>query len=82
MKAPEPEKEPELEEDEEEDIDPFDTTIVDKVIPVRKATVSADIEDQDFDPTSTFNSAVEEVDPFDTTIAGEVIPELGTVLFQ
>lgn len=62
--------------DEEED--PFDTTIVDKVIPVRKAAKTSDVsvEDENFDPTSTFNSCREEVDPFDTTIAGQVIPEL------
>ena len=34
------------------------------------------VEDENFDPTSTFNSCREEVDPFDTTIAGQVIPEL------
>ena len=62
--------------DEEED--PFDTTIVDKVIPVRKAAKTSDVsvEDENFDPTSTFNDCIEEVDPFDTTIAGQVIPEL------
>merc|ERR1711953_1351120 len=57
---------------------PFDTTIVDKVIPVRKAAKTSDVsvEDENFDPTSTFNNCREEVDPFDTTIAGQVIPEL------
>ena len=34
------------------------------------------VEDDQFDPTSTFQGCKEEVDPFDTTIAGEVIPEL------
>ena len=69
-------KTPAAEADEEED--PFDTTIVDKVIPVRKAAKTSDVsvEDEDFDPTSTFISCKDEVDPFDTTIAGQVIPEL------
>lgn len=73
-------KAPEVEEDEVDDdeVDPFDTTIVDKILPVRPATKSSDIaiEDDQFDPTSTFQDGKEEVDPFDTTIAGEVIPEL------
>lgn len=71
-------KAPEVEED------PFDTTIVDKVIPVRKATQSSDlsVEDEHFDPTSTFESTKEEVDPFDTTIAGQVIPELADPVVQ
>ena len=70
-------KAPEAAVDELEE-DPFDTTIVDKVIPVRKAAKTSDVsvEDENFDPTSTFNSCREEVDPFDTTIAGQVIPEL------
>ena len=64
-------------EDSEED--PFDTTIVNKVIPVRKAKQSSDIsvEDQDFDPTATFKAIeIEEIDPFDTSAATSVIPEL------
>ena len=70
-------KAPEAAVDELEE-DPFDTTIVDKVIPVRKAAKTSDVsvEDENFDPTSTFNNCREEVDPFDTTIAGQVIPEL------
>ena len=45
---------------------------------MRTAIKSSDIaiEDDQFDPTSTFQDGKEEVDPFDTTIAGEVIPEL------
>jgi hypothetical protein len=71
-------KQPEITEEEEEEDDPFDTTIVDKVIPVRKATRSSEIsvEDENFDPTSTFLGTTEEIDPFDTSIAGQVIPEL------
>ena len=48
---------------EDDFVDPFDTTIVDKVIPVRKAIKSADlaVEDEDFNPTSTFNSTKEEI---------------------
>ena len=50
-------------EDGDDFVDPFDTTIVDKVIPVRKAIKSADlaVEDEDFNPTSTFNSTKEEI---------------------
>lgn len=50
-------------EDDDDFVDPFDTTIVDKVIPVRKAIKSADlaVEDEDFNPTSTFNSTKEEI---------------------
>ena len=66
-------------ESEEEIVDPFDTTIVNKVVPIRKAKKSSEIsvEDQDFDPTSTFKAVeIEEIDPFDTSAATEVIPEL------
>ena len=51
VKAPEPETEV------DDDVDPFDTTIVDKVLPVRAAIKSSDIpvEDEHFDPTSTFH---------------------------
>ena len=72
------EEEAEVAEEEEED-DPFDTSIVNKVIPVRKAKQRSDlsVEDEDFDPTSTFQQIQkEEFDPFDTTIAESVIPEL------
>ena len=67
-----------LDVEDDDDEDPFDTTIVDKVLPVRAAIKSSDIsvEDEHFDPTSTFHAGKEEVDPFDTTIAGQVIPEL------
>ena len=73
IRAPAP---PQQEEDPEED--PFDTSIVDKVIPVRKAQKRSEIsvEDQDFDPTQSFKAKVVEVDPFDTAVAGAVIPEL------
>jgi hypothetical protein len=63
----------------EEEEDPFDTSIVDKVIPVEKAKQRSDlsVEDIDFDPASTFEQIEkEEYDPFDTSIAGTVIPEL------
>ena len=66
-------------EKEEIEEDPFDTTIVNKVIPVRKAKQSSEIsvEDQDFDPTATFKAIeIEEIDPFDTSAATSVIPEL------
>lgn len=67
-------------EDEEEEEDPFDTSIVNKVIPVRKAKQRSDlsVEDDDFDPTSTFKQVQQDIDfdPFDTTIVGTVIPEL------
>ena len=47
-------------EEEEEDLDedPFDTSIVDKVIPIRAAKKSSEIsvEDEDFDPTRNFKS--------------------------
>ena len=70
-------KAPETKSDDEEDVDPFDTSIVDKVLPVRKAKKSeVSVEDEDFDPTNTFLSTKEDVDPFDTSIAGQVIPEL------
>ena len=79
IKAP-PIENTKLDLDEEEDIeDPFDTSIVNKVIPVRKAKHSSEIsvEDQDFDPTSTFQEIeIEEIDPFDTSAATYVIPEL------
>ena len=66
------------EEDPEVDEDPFDTSIVDKVIPVRKAQKRSEIsvEDQDFDPTKSFKVSEVEIDPFDTSAAGAVIPEL------
>ena len=69
---------PQQEDPEEEEEDPFDTSIVDKVIPVRKAQKRSEIsvEDQDFDPTQSFKAKVVEVDPFDTSVAGAVIPEL------
>jgi len=51
-----------------------------KVIPIRKAKQRSDlsVEDEDFDPTSTFKQVAKdiELDPFDTTIAAAVIPEL------
>ena len=79
IKAP-PIENTKLDLDEEEDIeDPFDTTIVNKVIPVRKSKQSTEIsvEDQDFDPTATFQAIeIEEIDPFDTSVATSVIPEL------
>ena len=66
--------------EEEEEEDPFDTSIVDKVIPVEKAAEQKpdlSVEDENFDPTSTFDQIQkEEYDPFDTSIAGTVIPEL------
>jgi hypothetical protein len=66
--------------EEEEEDDPFDTSIVNKVIPVRKAKQRSDlsVEDEDFDPTHTFQKVQKDIefDPFDTTIAGTVIPEL------
>ena len=68
-------KAPQQPEEEEDDIDPFDTGIVDTVIPVRAAPQQPK-EEEDFDPTLTFNSTKVEIDPFDTSIAGEVIPEL------
>ena len=68
-------KAPQQPEEEEDDIDPFDTGIVDSVIPVRAAPQQPK-EEEDFDPTLTFNSTKVEIDPFDTSIAGEVIPEL------
>ena len=49
---------PASEEPEDEDFDPFDTTVVEKVIPVRKPKVSqksiVSIEDDDFDPSKAF----------------------------
>ena len=65
--------------DEDDIEDPFDTTIVNKVIPVRKAKQSTEIsvEDEDFDPTSNFEAIEkEEIDPFDTSLATFVVPEL------
>ena len=79
IKAPPIEKKKVDSVDEEEIVDPFDTTIVNKVVPIRKAKKSSEIsvEDQDFDPTSTFKAIeIEEIDPFDTSAATEVIPEL------
>jgi hypothetical protein len=64
--------------EEEEEDDPFDTSIVNKVIPVRKAKQRSDlsVEDEDFDPTHTFQQIEkDDFDPFDTTIADSVIPE-------
>ena len=64
VKAPSTAAEQQEDIDPEDDfVDPFDTTIVDKVIPVRKAIKSADlaVEDEDFNPTSTFNSTKEEI---------------------
>lgn len=72
-------KEEEVAIEEEEEDDPFDTSIVSKVIPVTKARQRSDlsVEDEDFDPTSTFQKIQkEEFDPFDTSIATAVIPEL------
>ncbi|XP_040569178.1 uncharacterized protein stnA [Lepeophtheirus salmonis] len=75
-------EEEEVQEETEDEIDPFDTSIVDKVIPVRsvKKLKALSVEDDEFDPTLTFKAAKqkieEELDPFDTSIAGEVIPEL------
>ncbi len=56
IKVPEPE---------EEEDDPFDTSIVDKVIPVRTAKKSTDlsVEDDDFDPTKAFVRSVSETKP-------------------
>ena len=77
VKAPSEEKE-EVEED------PFDTSVVDKVIPVRRAEKRTEIsvEDDDFDPTATFKkskeiqqSIAEEPDPFDTSVAINALPE-------
>ena len=79
IKAPPIEKKKEESVDEKDIVDPFDTTIVNKVVPIRKAKKSSEIsvEDQDFDPTSTFKAIeIEEIDPFDTSAATEVIPEL------
>ena len=78
IKAP-PAPPPEEEEDAEED--PFDTSIVDKVIPIRAAKQRTDlsVEDDDFDPTQSFRQAnKKEIDPFDTSVAAAVIPELET----
>ena len=78
VEAPKKEEEVAAVEEEEED-DPFDTSIVSKVIPVTKARQRSDlsVEDEDFDPTSTFKQIQkEEFDPFDTSIATSVIPEL------
>ena len=64
VKAPAAAAEQQDDIDPEDDfVDPFDTTIVDKIIPVRKAIKSADlnVEDEDFNPTSTFNSTKEEI---------------------
>lgn len=53
-----PKKQEEVDEEDFEEDDPFDTTIADKVIPVRRPRVSQrstiSIEDEDFDPESTF----------------------------
>ena len=77
VKAPSEDKE-EVEED------PFDTSIVDKVVPLRRAEKRSEIsvEDDDFDPTATFKkskeiqqSLVEEPDPFDTSVAVNALPE-------
>ena len=77
VKAPSEEKE-EVEED------PFDTSIVDKVVPLRRAEKRSEIsvEDDDFDPTATFKkskeiqqSLAEEPDPFDTSVAVNALPE-------
>ena len=79
------------EEEEQVEEDPFDTSIVDKVIPVRKAKKSTElsVEDDDFDPTSSFQKSKEtapgvtpvpeeeeeEIDPFDTGFATSALPE-------
>ena len=50
-------------EQEEEEEDPFDTTIADKVIPVRKAKKSdLSLEDEEFDPTASFQRSVSEAE--------------------
>ena len=77
VKAPSEDKE-EVEED------PFDTSIVDKVVPLRRAEKRSEVsvEDDDFDPTATFKkskeiqqSISEEPDPFDTSVAINALPE-------
>ena len=67
---------------EEEEEDPFDTSVVDKVIPVRRAEKRSEIsvEDEEFDPTAAFKktkelSIQEEADPFDTSVAINALPE-------
>ena len=72
------------EDKEEVEEDPFDTSIVDKVVPVRRAEKRTEIsvEDDEFDPTATFKkskeitqSISEEPDPFDTSVAINALPE-------
>ena len=72
-------------EEEEAEEDPFDTSIVDKVVPsARRAEKRSEVsvEDDDFDPTATFKkskeiqqSIAEEPDPFDTSVAVNALPE-------
>ena len=83
VEKPKEELKPEVDPEEDEE-DPFDTSIVNKVIPVTKARQRSDlsVEDEDFDPTSTFKQVAKDVefDPFDTSIAAAVIPELADQL--
>lgn len=69
-------------EQEEEEEDPFDTSIVDKVVPVRRAEKRSEIsvEDEEFDPSATFKKSkelesIDEPDPFDTSVAINALPE-------